>query len=310
VNANGHDADVLVSVRNLKTYYSIRGGFLDRLIGREGADVRAVDDVTLDLRKGEVLGLVGESGSGKSTLGRLLLRLIDPDAGEIEFDGTRLDTLGARQLRALRPSMQIVLQNPYAALNPRLRIGRTVGFNLGPAGVPRAEHGERIEEALRLVGLGPEFSDRLPHQLSGGQAQRVGIARALVSKPKFLVADEVVSALDVSVQAEILMLLVELRERLSLTTLFISHNLDVVRTVSDRVAVMHLGRIVEIAPAAVIYAAAQHPYTRLLLSAMPGTEEGSAAERRARRAALRGEVEAIAGQPLREVGPQHLAAIP
>src|SRR4051794_15213523 len=258
----------LVSAQNLVKRFPARGG-------RRGESVIAVDDVSLELVRGETLGLVGESGSGKSTVGRLLLRLLRPDGGTITFDGQALDQLGMRGMRGLRPRMQIVFQNPYSALNPRMTAAEIVGFNLRPLAIPAAEYRERLVAAFRLVGLGRDFHNRYPHQLSGGQAQRVGIARALVSRPDFIVADEIVSALDVSVQAEILALLMDLRARLRLTTLFISHNLNVVRYVSDRAAVMYKGRIVETAPTKQLYKSPRHPYTRLLIHSVPGSQADS-----------------------------------
>ena len=276
---------------------------------RAGGETVAIDGVDVEILTGETLGLVGESGSGKSTLGRVLLRLVECDEGTVEFEGRRIDALGRTALRALRPRMQIVFQNPYAALNPRLSVHDVIVFNLLAAGVEKRDRDRRVGEALRLVGLGAEFRDRRPHQLSGGQAQRVGIARALVTEPRFLVADEVVSALDVSVQAEILALLADLRERLSLTTLFISHNLEVVRAVSDRIAVMHRGRIVEQAAPDALHKDPRHPYTRLLLDAIPGEAQGPLSQRAARRQELRRAVDELAGAPLRTVADGHLAAV-
>jgi peptide/nickel transport system ATP-binding protein len=258
-------ADALVSARDLVKRFPARGG-------RGGEAVVAVANVNLELVRGETLGLVGESGSGKSTVGRLLLRLLRPDTGTITFDGHSLERLGTRAMRVLRPRMQIIFQNPYSALNPRMTAEEIVGFNLRPLGLAAKVHRERVLGAFRLVGLGRDFLGRYPHQLSGGQAQRVGIARALVSSPDFIVADEIVSALDVSVQAEILALLMDLRARLRLTTLFISHNLSVVRYVSDRAAVMYKGRIVETAPTKMLYRSPAHPYTRLLIHSVPGAQ--------------------------------------
>ncbi len=288
-----------------KTFPGGRTGFLhhERTV--------AVDGVSLAIERGDALGLVGESGSGKSTLGRLLLRLIQPDEGEIVFDGRYLERLSRSELRPLRSRMQIVFQDPYTSLNPRMRARQIVGFNLPrSAGLSKAEKQERVEGAIALVGLGRDMLDRYPHQLSGGQAQRVGIARALVTRPEFLVADEPVSALDVSVQAGILNLFLELRERLGLTTVFISHNLDVVRYVSERIAVMWRGQIVETGARDVLYEAPRHPYTRLLLSAIPtGDGRTPSAEKTRERQALREELaRAPLAAPLREVAAGHFVA--
>jgi peptide/nickel transport system ATP-binding protein len=282
--------------------------------GSRAGPVAAVDGVTLRVARGETLGLVGESGSGKSTLGRLLLRLVEPDAGEILFEGRPLTGLSGRGLRRLRPRMQIVFQNPYSALNPRMRVREIIAFNLRAARAvhaPAAEGRDRVAEALELVGLHRDILTRYPHQLSGGQAQRVGIARALVSAPSFLVADEPVSALDLSVQAEILNLFSDLQERLELACVFISHNLQVVRFIAQRVAVMHAGRIVELGSREAIYERARHPYTRLLLSAIPtGVRDSDAGAARAERQRLREELRALdASAPLRQVAPGHFVAL-
>ena len=279
--------------------------------GSRAGQIAAVDGVDLRIATGETLGLVGESGSGKSTLGRLLLRLLEPDAGEILFEGRRLTGLSGRGLRRLRPRMQIVFQNPYSALNPRMLVRDSIGFNLLASRVPASERRRRVEEALELVGLGRDILGRYPHQLSGGQAQRVGIARALVSRPSFLVADEPVSALDLSVQAEILNLFGDLQERLELACLFISHNLQVVRFIAQRVAVMRAGRIVELGPREAIYERARHPYTRLLLSAIPTGDRGSdAGVARTERRRLREELADLdPSAPLRQVGPGHFVAL-
>lgn len=267
----------------------------------------AVAGVSLNLEVGGTLGLVGESGSGKSTVGRLLLHLIRPDSGTISFDGQSLERLGSGAIRKLRPRMQIIFQNPYSALNPRMVVEDIVAFNLRPVRLTGRQRKDRVLETIRLVGLGREILNRYPHQLSGGQAQRVGIARALVSNPDFIVADEIVSALDVSVQAEILALLLDLRSRLRLTTLFISHNLNVVRYVSDRSAVMYKGRIVEMGPTKQLYDSPVHPYTRLLIASVPGAEPDiSLASRERKRREHLDQLHAYpVDSPLIEVSPGH-----
>jgi peptide/nickel transport system ATP-binding protein len=235
-----------------------------------GNGVRAVDDVDVAVDAGETVGVVGESGCGKSTTAKLILRLLDRDAGDISFAGENLGTAGGDHLRRLRARLQFVPQNPQTSLNPRLRVGSSVAFNLRVHGVPRGARPARVRELLDEVGLAPSYADRYPHELSGGQLQRVAIARALASRPELVVCDEAVSALDKSIQAQILNLLGDLQDELGVAYLFISHDLAVVEHLSDRVVVMYLGRVVEEGRAEALYSTPQHPYTRALLSAVPG----------------------------------------
>jgi oligopeptide transport system ATP-binding protein len=256
----------LLEIRNLKKYFPVGGGFFSRRTG----EVKAVDGVSLTVEEGETLGLVGESGCGKSTLGRTILRLIEPTSGEVYFQGTNLLALSHRELREMRRQMQIIFQDPYASLNPRMRVGEIVGEGLE---IHKLASGrkkkDRVIELLNDVGLREEHCDRYPHEFSGGQRQRIGVARALAVSPKFIVADEPVSALDVSIQAQIINLLQDLQRKMHLTYFFISHDLRVVEHISHRVAIMYLGKIVEIADGDTIYKDPQHPYTRALLSAVP-----------------------------------------
>jgi peptide/nickel transport system ATP-binding protein len=271
---NGH----LVEVRNLVKHFPI-----------EGSDdvVRAVDGVSFSIFRGETLGLVGESGCGKSTVGRCLLRLIEPSTGEISFEGRDVLSLGKTELRELRREMQIVFQDPYASLNPRMRVSDIVGEPLAIHKIgTKKERQDRVAELLRRVGLDPTYSRRYPHEFSGGQRQRIGVARTLALNPKLIVADEPVSALDVSVQAQVVNLLQDLQEEFGLTYLFISHGLAVVEHISTRVAVMYLGRIVEIASAVELYARPLHPYTQALLSAIPVPDP----HRKRKRVVLQGDV--------------------
>jgi oligopeptide/dipeptide ABC transporter ATP-binding protein len=260
------DGKVLVSVHNLVKYFPLRGGILQRTV----AEVKAVDDVSFDVRAGEVFGLVGESGCGKTTTGRLLLRLIEPTRGEIEFEGRNLTKMKPDELKKTRSDMQIVFQDPYASLNPRLPIGEIIGEGLANMGVrDRRQREERVAAILDKVGLRRYYINRYPHEFSGGQRQRIGLARALVLQPKFIVADEPVSALDVSIQSQVLNLMADLKDELKLTYLFISHNLSVVQHISDRVGVMYLGKLVEVASTDALFKSPKHPYTRFLLSAIP-----------------------------------------
>ena len=259
--------DPLVQVEDLKVWFPIKSGVvLDRHVG----DVKAVDGVTLDIERGETLGLVGESGCGKSTVGRALLRLYDPTAGRIIFDGTDITHLKENELRPLRRRMQMVFQDPYASLNPRHSVGRMVAEPLRVHGLSKGKDAQkRVRELLQIVGLPADAASRYPHEFSGGQRQRIGLARSLALNPDFIVCDEPVSALDVSIQAQIVNLLEALQREFDLTYLFIAHDLAVVRHISDRIAVMYLGQIMELSPADDLYENPLHPYTISLLSAIP-----------------------------------------
>jgi peptide/nickel transport system ATP-binding protein len=262
-----------VSVRDLRTYYSIRGSFLDRLVGREAGSVRAVDDISFDLQKGEVLGLVGESGSGKTTLGRTLLGLVRATGGSVHFEGRDITKLSERELRAHRRRMQIVFQDPHASLNPAMTIVQAVGHPLEIHGLLEGRDAvrRRVSEVLGIVGLSPpeQFLDKYPSDLSGGQKQRAVIARAIILNPVLLVADEPVSMLDMSVRAKILELMLALKKDFDLTYLYITHDLATAKFFCDRIAIMYLGRIVEIGPSESIYEDPKHPYTQALLRAIP-----------------------------------------
>jgi oligopeptide/dipeptide ABC transporter ATP-binding protein len=256
----------LLEIRDLTKYFPVPAG----LLGRAQEHVRAIDGVSLDVEDGETVGLVGESGCGKTSLGRCLVRLIEPTSGTVTFEGRELSALSGPEMRAVRRKMQMIFQDPYASLNPRMRVGDIIGEGLRIHGLAKGRDLKmRVLELLTRVGLRAEYYSRYPHEFSGGQRQRIGIARALAVNAKFIVADEAVSALDVSIQAQILNMLLDLQQELGLTFLFISHDLRVVEHMSDRVAVMYLGKIVEIAPAGKLHRVSQHPYTQALLSAVP-----------------------------------------
>ena len=259
--------NILLETRGLKKYFPVTTGVIFQ---RKIADVRAVDDVSFHIRRGETLGLVGESGCGKTTVGRTVLQLERPTAGEVLFEGENLCKLDKKDLRRMRRKMQMVFQDPFASLNPRMNVGNIVGEPLQIHNLfRRRERQERVQELLHIVGLDPSLGNRYPHELSGGQRQRVGIARALAVEPDFIICDEPVSALDVSIQAQIINLFAELKSRFYLSYLFIAHDLAVVRHISDRIAVMYLGKIVEIASQRDLYENPLHPYTNALISAVP-----------------------------------------
>jgi peptide/nickel transport system ATP-binding protein len=294
-STNGAEDQILLDVRDLRKYFPIKKGFLRKTVGH----VRAVDDVSFFVKRGETLALVGESGCGKTTTSRCILRAIDPSDGQILFRTERdgvvdVAALPRKRLRPLRPQMQMIFQDPYSSLNPRMTLLDIVGEPMLVNGVrSRQERIDRVEQLLQLVGLRPEFMRRFPHAFSGGQRQRIGIARALALNPSLVVADEPVSALDVSVQAQILNLLLDLQEELGLTYLFVAHDLSVVKHISDRVAVMYVGKIVELADRDQIFNAPKHPYTSALLSAVPKPDPRA----RSKRLPLAGEVANPAAPP-------------
>ncbi|GGP11356.1 ABC transporter ATP-binding protein [Oceanobacillus neutriphilus] len=277
------DQKVLLKVNELKQYFPIKGGIFGRTVNH----VKAVDDVSFEIFEGETLSIVGESGCGKSTTGRAILRLDEPTAGEVEFDNTNILELDKKEMNKFRKDMQIIFQDPYASINPRHTVRQilTEAMEIQNA-VPKKERNDRVKELMDTVGLGPHQADRYPHEFSGGQRQRIGIARALSVNPRLIIADEAVSALDVSIQAQVINLLKKLQREFKLTYLFISHDLGVVRHISDRIIVMYLGKIVEIADKNSLFTNNMHPYTKALLSAIPSTD----VEKKKERIMLKGDV--------------------
>jgi oligopeptide transport system ATP-binding protein len=288
------EKNILVQVRNLKKYFPINQGIV---IQHHVGDVKAVDDVSFDIYEGETLGLVGETGCGKTTVGRTMLRLYEPTSGQIIFGGRDITRLRESDLRKTRARMQMVFQDPYASLNPRMTVGSIISAPLDVHSIERGKQKrDRVQELLRLVGLNPDFVNRYPHEFSGGQRQRIGIARALAVNPQLIVCDEPISSLDVSIQAQVVNLLEELQNQLGLTYLFIAHDLSMVRHISDRMAVMYLGKIVELADRDEIYTRSLHPYTRALMSAVPVPDPDVARARR--RIILEGDIPSPANPPL------------
>jgi oligopeptide transport system ATP-binding protein len=284
--------EVLVEVKNLKKYFPITSGFLRRTTGY----VRAVDDVSMKIRKGETMGLVGESGCGKTTMGRTILQLYKPTEGSVLFEGKDLAGMSNAELRHMRRRMQIIFQDPYSSLNPRMTVENIIDEPLIIHGVANGkERRQRVEALLERVGLNPKLGNRFPHEFSGGQRQRIGVARALALNPSFIVADEPISALDVSIQAQVVNLLEDLQDELGLTYLFIAHDLSMVRHICDRVAVMYLGKIVEMGVVKDIYTNPQHPYLQALLSAVPVPDP--LVEEKRRRIILEGDVPSPANPP-------------
>lgn len=283
--------NTLISIQNLKVHYNLGGKtLLDRLMGGDEKKrvVKAVDGVSLDVKKGETLGLVGESGCGKSTLGKALLRLTEPTGGQVFYNGKDLASLSQGQMRDERKNLQMIFQDPYASLNPRMTVGQIIGEPMKTFGLVEGNFEKQVQELMETVGLNRRFVKRYPHEFSGGQRQRIGIARALALNPEFIVADEPISALDVSIQAQIMNLMERLQNEKNLTYLFISHDLRAVRHVSDRVAVMYLGKIVELADAKEIYREPLHPYSKALISAVPVPDPEIEAKRE--RVILKGDV--------------------
>lgn len=293
-NANGK-SDTLLTVKNLKMYFPITKGVIFQ---RHVGDIKAVDNVSFEVKRGETLGLVGESGCGKSTTGRAILQLYRPTAGSVEFEGKNLAELKGERLRKMRRNMQMIFQDPYASLNPRMTVGSIVGEPLEVHGILSGKaRKERVKELLNIVGLNPYFINRYPHEFSGGQRQRIGVARALAVQPDFIVCDEPISALDVSIQAQVINLLEDLQAEFGLTYLFIAHDLAVVRHISDRIAVMYLGKIVELTDRDSLYKTPLHPYTQALLSAIPLPDPIAEIERAKHRVILEGDVPSPANPP-------------
>jgi len=285
--------ETLIEVRKLKKYFPVTGGFFQRKVG----DVKAVDDVSFQVFIGETLGLVGETGCGKTTVGRTMMRLYEPTEGEIIFDGVDLASLDERQMREIRSRMQMIFQDPYASLNPRMTVGSIIGAPLDVhTNISATEKHDRIQGLLDIVGLNPDFVNRYPHEFSGGQRQRIGIARALALNPNLIVCDEPISSLDVSIQAQVVNLLEELQKQLGLTYVFIAHDLSMVRHISDRMAVMYLGKIMELADRDEIYLNSLHPYTQALMSAVPVPDPDMAAKRQ--RTILKGDIPSPKNPPL------------
>jgi oligopeptide transport system ATP-binding protein len=286
---------ILLSIRQLKLYFPVRSGILFK---QAKGYIKAVDDISFDIYEGETLGLVGESGCGKTTTGRAILQLYRPTAGEVIFRGTNLVKQSASEIRKARRSMQMIFQDPYASLNPQMRVSEIIARPLRIHKIvsSRAEEQEKVKELLNMVGLQPSYRDRYPHEFSGGQRQRIGIARALATQPDFIVCDEPISALDVSIQAQVINLLEKLQEDLKLTYLFIAHDLSMVRYLSSRVAVMYLGKMMELTSSEDLYQKPMHPYTRALLSAVPIADPP--VERQRKRILLQGDVPSPANPPV------------
>ena len=291
-NGNGYSGEYLLEARDLKMHFPIKAGVLKRTVGH----VKAVDGVDLQVKKGETLGLVGESGCGKSTLARLILRLLEPTDGEVIFEGKNVLSMRRKEMLDVRREMQIIFQDPYASLNPRMTVGNIVSEPLRTHGVGEAgDRKRRVRELLDTVGLNPEHYNRYPHEFSGGQRQRIGVARAIALNPKVIICDEPVSALDVSIQAQVVNLLEDLQKEFELTYVFIAHDLSVVKHIADRVAVMYLGKIVEISDRKTLYDNPRHPYTNSLLSAIPIPDPEK--ERQRQRVVLTGDVPSPANPP-------------